>query len=172
MSAWILGQLLEPALGSRRFAALYFTALLSGSFGALLQPDALTVGASGAVFGLMGAARSTALARRQPVADRHRGADHLNLVLLRAPGISMGGHIGGLIGGALAGLAFEGADRTAGRGSARPRARCSSRLDLRRDIARSAAARPPGRARAHPRRRSRLGARRLGAPGPGAARGR
>src|SRR3954447_14319623 len=54
---WILGQMLEPMLGSGRFAALYFTSLLWGSFGALLlTPDAHTVGASGAVFGLMGAA--------------------------------------------------------------------------------------------------------------------
>src|SRR4051794_36087339 len=51
---WILGQMLEPMLGSGRFAALYFTALLWGSFGALLvTPNAPTVGASGAVFGLM-----------------------------------------------------------------------------------------------------------------------
>ena len=50
--------MLEPALGKLRFAALYFASLLGGSFGALLlsSPNALTVGASGAVFGLMGAA--------------------------------------------------------------------------------------------------------------------
>src|SRR5919206_5290584 len=46
---WILGRLLEPALGNVRFAALYLTSLLWGSFGALVvQPDVLTVGASGA----------------------------------------------------------------------------------------------------------------------------
>src|SRR3954467_653548 len=54
---WILGQMLESTLGSRRFAAPYVTALRGGSCGGLaLKPDALTVGASGAVFGLMGAA--------------------------------------------------------------------------------------------------------------------
>src|SRR4051794_24986378 len=43
---WVLGNMLEPALGSVRFAALYFTSLLAGSFGALLlTPDAHTVGA-------------------------------------------------------------------------------------------------------------------------------
>src|SRR5262245_34269080 len=37
---WVLGQMLEPALGSLRFAILYFTSLLCGSFGALLlSPD-------------------------------------------------------------------------------------------------------------------------------------
>ncbi|HEY3189531.1 MAG TPA: rhomboid family intramembrane serine protease, partial [Solirubrobacteraceae bacterium] len=41
---WILGQMLEPEYGSLRFAALYFTSLLCGSFGALLiDPHALTV---------------------------------------------------------------------------------------------------------------------------------
>jgi membrane associated rhomboid family serine protease len=111
---WILGSLLEPTLGSARFAALYFTALLWGSFGALLvEPNAPTVGASGAVFGLMGAAA---------VEMRSRGLNPLktdiglliifNLVLsFVISGISIGGHIGGLVGGALVGLAFDLADR-------------------------------------------------------------
>ena len=52
-----LGTMLEPVLGNVRFLALYFAALLSGSFGALLlSADSVTVGASGAVFGLMAAA--------------------------------------------------------------------------------------------------------------------
>ena len=54
---FFLGRLLEPALGTPRFLALYFASLLAGSFGALLlDPNALTLGASGAVFGLVGAA--------------------------------------------------------------------------------------------------------------------
>src|SRR4051812_48029539 len=61
---WWLGNLLEPALGPVRFAAVYFTSLLAGSFGALLlSPESLTVGASGAVFGLMGAALVMQIAR-------------------------------------------------------------------------------------------------------------
>ena len=56
-SLYILGTLLEPAIGRLRFGLIYFVSLLAGSFGALLfEPDALTVGASGAIFGLMGAA--------------------------------------------------------------------------------------------------------------------
>jgi membrane associated rhomboid family serine protease len=52
-----LGTMLEPVLGHVRFTALYFASLLAGSFGALLfAPDRPTVGASGAVFGLMAAA--------------------------------------------------------------------------------------------------------------------
>src|SRR3954471_90027 len=53
---YILGQLLEPAIGRLRFVLIYFVALLCGSVGALLlDPNAFTAGASGAVFGLMAA---------------------------------------------------------------------------------------------------------------------
>jgi membrane associated rhomboid family serine protease len=111
---WILGQMLEPTLGSGRFAALYFTALLWGSFGALLlTPDAHTVGASGAVFGLMGAAAVELRARGYNPFKTDIGMLILfNLGLsFVLSGISIGGHIGGLIGGALAGMALGYADR-------------------------------------------------------------
>src|SRR6266545_6223195 len=111
---WILGNLLEPTLGSSRFAALYFTALLAGACGALIvDPNSPTVGASGAVFGLMGAAA---------VELRSRGINPfktdigflivINLILSFAIShISVGGHVGGLIGGVLVGIAFDVADR-------------------------------------------------------------
>src|SRR6185437_5158355 len=51
---YLLGMMLEPALGSVKFAAIYFTSLLAGSFGALFATGAPSLGASGAVFGLMG----------------------------------------------------------------------------------------------------------------------
>ena len=100
------GGMLEPALGRTRFVALYLAALLSGSFGALLlAPQAFTAGASGAAFGLVGAAA---------VGLRLRGADVwqagvgplllINLVFtFLIPGISIGGHVGGLAGGAAVG---------------------------------------------------------------------
>ena len=48
---------MEPVLGRLRFAIVYFVAMLSGALGVLLlDPNQFTVGASGAVFGLMGAA--------------------------------------------------------------------------------------------------------------------
>jgi membrane associated rhomboid family serine protease len=110
---WQLGMLLEPALGRIRFAALYFTALLCGSFGALLlSPDALTAGASGAVYGLMGAA-VIGLRRRgvDPMQSGIGGLLVVNLLLTFViPGISIGGHLGGLVGGALAGLALFGTE--------------------------------------------------------------
>jgi len=108
---WFLGQILEPALGRVRFGALYFASLLAGSFGALLfSPTALTVGASGAVFGLMGA---TFVMQRARGMDPMRGGIGplivLNLVIGFLPGlnISIGGHVGGLIGGALAGYVID-----------------------------------------------------------------
>jgi membrane associated rhomboid family serine protease len=111
-----LGTMLEPSLGHARFVALYFASLLAGSFGALLlDPNAVTVGASGAVFGLMGAAF---------VLQRARGIDPMqsgigpiiliNLVLgFVIPNVSVGGHLGGLVGGVLCAFAME---RVAGRG--------------------------------------------------------
>jgi membrane associated rhomboid family serine protease len=111
---WLLGNLLEPTLGSGRFAALYFTALLWGSFGVMLvQPDALTVGASGAVFGLMGAAAVELRARGiNPLRTDIGTLIILNLGLsFVISGISIGGHIGGLVGGVLVGVAFELSER-------------------------------------------------------------
>jgi membrane associated rhomboid family serine protease len=111
---WILGQMLEPTLGSGRFAALYATALLWGSFGALVvTPDAVTVGASGAVFGLMGAAAVELRSRGINPFQTDIGMLILfNLALsFVLSGISIGGHIGGLVGGALAGMALGYADR-------------------------------------------------------------
>lgn len=111
---WILGGMLEPALGKARFLTIYFTALLAGSFGALVaEPNAVTVGASGAIFGLMGAA-AVSLHRRgiSPFEAGIGGLILINLVLgFVVPGISVGGHIGGLVGGTLAMLAIHEADR-------------------------------------------------------------
>ena len=107
---YMLGNLLEPSIGSVRFAALYFASLLAGSLGAILfSPQALTVGASGAVFGLMGAA-FVEMRRRgiDPMQSGIGGLLVLNLIITFLPGfnISIGGHLGGLVGGVLAALAL------------------------------------------------------------------
>jgi membrane associated rhomboid family serine protease len=104
---WILGSMIEPALGRWRFGLIYFVSLLCGSFGALLlSPDELTVGASGAVFGLMAAA--AVLARNRGFSLMESGLGiwiGLNLLItFTVPNISIGGHLGGLIGGGLAAL--------------------------------------------------------------------
>jgi membrane associated rhomboid family serine protease len=101
-----LGEILEPALGRVRFVVLYATALLTGSFGALvLSPHVFTVGASGAVFGLLGAV-AVGL-RQRGVGLWQSGIGPLLVVNLLftflVPGISIGGHLGGLAGGAALG---------------------------------------------------------------------
>ena len=102
---WQLGQLLEPALGRSRFTLLYFTAMVGGATGALLMnPNGLTGGASGAVFGLMAAA-AVGLQQRgvNPMRTGIGATLMLNLLITFAiPGISIGGHLGGaLVGGAI-----------------------------------------------------------------------
>jgi membrane associated rhomboid family serine protease len=113
---FFLGRLLEPAIGTPRFLALYFSSLLAGSFGAiLLDPNALTIGASGAVFGIFGATF---------VIARSRGVDALassigiilvlNLVItFGRPEISIGGHLGGLAAGLLCAAVIVAGDRGA-----------------------------------------------------------
>jgi membrane associated rhomboid family serine protease len=107
---YVLGQMLEPALGRLRFGTIYAVSLLTGSFGALLvTPHSPTVGASGAIFGLMGAAAVEMRARQIPIMQSGVGGlILLNLVIsFTLPGISWGGHIGGLIGGAVATLVIQ-----------------------------------------------------------------
>jgi membrane associated rhomboid family serine protease len=106
---WLLGRALETYIGTARFLAIYVVAGISGSAGALLMTNAhtATVGASGAIFGLMGAL--LVLERRGvPLIGPILPVLLINLVIsLAYPGISIGGHIGGLIGGLLAALALE-----------------------------------------------------------------
>jgi membrane associated rhomboid family serine protease len=109
-----LGRMLEPAIGSMRFAIVYATSLFAGAFGALLlTPHAFTVGASGAIFGLAGCAVVEMRSRNIPVMESGLGALILiNLLFsFSSSGISLGGHVGGLIGGALAGLVLQVAGR-------------------------------------------------------------
>jgi len=103
---YVLGQMLEPAVGRVKFGVLYFVSLLCGSFGALLlNPNSVTVGASGAVFGLMGGAVIALRARGVNPFDTGLGmVILLNLgITFIIPGISIGGHVGGLAGGLVAG---------------------------------------------------------------------
>jgi membrane associated rhomboid family serine protease len=109
-----LGRMLEPAIGSMRFAIVYVTSLFAGAFGALLlTPHAFTVGASGAIFGLAGCAVVEMRSRNISIMESGLGALILiNLLFsFSSSGISLGGHVGGLIGGALAGLVLQVADR-------------------------------------------------------------
>jgi len=106
LALWNLGQSLEPQLGRWRFAGLYLVALLGGSAGALAtSPNGLTGGASGAIFGLLGALAVAMRSRGVPLMKTSIGPVLvLNLVLtLGLSGISVGGHLGGLGTGGLLG---------------------------------------------------------------------
>jgi membrane associated rhomboid family serine protease len=109
---YFVGRMLEPAIGSARFAAIYFTSLLAGSFGALLATPGISLGASGAIFGLLGAAVVEVRSRRMSVMESGIGGLIIFNLLISFvfPDISIGAHIGGLIGGFLAGLAVRTAD--------------------------------------------------------------
>jgi membrane associated rhomboid family serine protease len=108
---YILGGLLEPSLGKWRFGGIYFASVFTGAFGAILlsRPDTYTVGASGAVFGLMGAGVVFLRARGvDPMASGLGPTILINLLfpfLFPGLNVSIGGHMGGLLGGALAGYA-------------------------------------------------------------------
>jgi membrane associated rhomboid family serine protease len=111
---FFLGRILEPGIGTPRFVALYLASLLAGSFGAiLLDPNALTIGASGAVFGIFGA--TFVIARERRIEGL---ASSIGLILLfnlaltfGRPEISIGGHLGGLAAGVLCALAIVAGER-------------------------------------------------------------
>jgi membrane associated rhomboid family serine protease len=111
---WVLGNMLEPALGTVRFVALYFAAMLCGAFAVLLlEPNSVTVGASGAAFGLLGAAIVEARSRGIDIwASGLAPIAVINfLFTFLFPGISVGGHVGGFAGGLLVGAIYQQADR-------------------------------------------------------------
>ena len=107
---WWLGGALERYAGSLRFGAIYLASIIWGAAGALLfAPNALTVGASGGIYGLMAAL--LVLERQQGIALLGSSVGIfllLNLgITFIIPGISIGGHLGGLVGGFLAALALS-----------------------------------------------------------------
>ena len=109
LAIWWIGRPLEAYLGPIRYLLLYLVSGLAGSAGALLfSPTTLTVGASGAVFGILGAA--IVLERQQTYV---LGGSAITLLVVNlaftfaVPGISIGGHLGGLAGGALCILALS-----------------------------------------------------------------
>jgi membrane associated rhomboid family serine protease len=109
LSLWFVGRSLEPAIGKVNFLAIYFVALLAGSFGALaFQPMIPTIGASGAIFGVFGVL--IVIAYRRGISIWQTGLAPILLVNLlfdlTQSGISIGGHIGGLIAGVICGFAF------------------------------------------------------------------
>ncbi|MCF7551910.1 MULTISPECIES: rhomboid family intramembrane serine protease [Pseudonocardia] len=104
LALWWLGRELEPVLGRARFLAVYLVSLLGGSAAVMLfsPANSLVAGASGAVFGLMGA-MFVIIRRLQLPAGQIVGLVVVNLVIsVVVPGISLMGHVGGLLLGAAA----------------------------------------------------------------------
>jgi membrane associated rhomboid family serine protease len=109
LALWWIGRPLEDYLGPVRYLLLYLVSGLAGSAGALVvTPDANTVGASGAIFGILGAA--IVLERQGAYV---LGGSAMTLLIVNVaftfavPGVSIGGHLGGLAGGALCMLALS-----------------------------------------------------------------
>ena len=103
---WILGKITEQILGRTRMGLIYMVSLFAGSFGALLvSPHQVTLGASGAIFGLMGglliAGKSRGVALRDSGLLGVLGFN-LALTFFLSSYLSVGGHIGGVIGGGIA----------------------------------------------------------------------
>lgn len=117
VSLWWIGSLLERRIGAARFLGLYLVSGIAGSAGALVvSPNAATVGASGAIFGILGAGLVLERQRDYVFGGGALGLIVLNLAItfgfgLRGP-ISIGGHVGGLIGGILVMLGLSRFGRT------------------------------------------------------------
>jgi membrane associated rhomboid family serine protease len=103
-SLYFVGSIMEQVIGRWRFLLLYLASGLAGSAGALvLSPLTPTVGASGAIFGVLGGLFILERRRHIATGGQVAGLIVLNLVITFAfaGSISVGGHIGGLIGGSL-----------------------------------------------------------------------
>jgi membrane associated rhomboid family serine protease len=105
---WAIGRVVEQYLGTVRYLGLYFVSGLAGSAGALLQtPLQPVLGASGAIFGILGAMMILEWQVTGSLAGQAAALVAINLgISFIIPGISWGGHVGGLIGGVLVMLAY------------------------------------------------------------------
>ena len=114
LALYFLGPVLENVLGRVRFLAVYLVSGLAGSAAVMLfaEPASQTLGASGAIFGLMGALAVMALKVRGQLQSVLVWLG-LNLVLtFTIANISWQGHIGGLVGGLAVGTAMIYAPRS------------------------------------------------------------
>lgn len=106
---WFAGSAVEQAIGRGRFLLIYVVSALAGSAGALVYtPTTPTVGASGALFGILGAALVLERQRNYVLGGSAMALIVINLILsFTLSNISIGGHIGGLIGGVLCTLVLS-----------------------------------------------------------------
>lgn len=103
LALWLIGRELEPVLGRLRYTGIYLLSLLGGSTAAYLIGETCvpTVGASGAVFGLMGGLLAVLVRLKLSLAPALTTIG-LNVVIsFVVPNISIEGHLGGLVIGGL-----------------------------------------------------------------------
>ena len=104
---WIIGMQLESFIGKWRYLVVYLFSAISGSLlSVIVTPDAVSVGASGAIFGLLGALLYFGYHYRvylgTVIKSQIIPLIVINLLLgFMVPGIDNAAHIGGLIGGTL-----------------------------------------------------------------------
>ena len=103
-----VGRLAEEAYGGAKFFCVYLISGLAGSLAVIAVNSPPAVGASGAIFGLIGAMAVYGYKRGGSYGNMLKSAMVqwiiYGLVISFLPGISMAGHVGGLLGGA--GIAY------------------------------------------------------------------
>ena len=112
LSLYFLGRQMEQIFGSKQFFFIY---LLSGMMGNLFvlvfSPNAITAGASTALYGMFASIVILRYATRNPYLQQ-LGQSYLSLLVINLvgsilmPGISLAGHVGGAVGGALLAIVF------------------------------------------------------------------
>lgn len=110
-----LGGLFELWLGSRRLLLVYFVAGIAGSLASAVWSDNPSVGASGAIFGILGALISFLLRRREMLTPQAKSLlgqlvlwAGINVVFgFSVPRIDNAAHLGGFAAGLLLGLVFS-----------------------------------------------------------------
>ena len=112
LSLYFLGRQMEQIFGSKQFFFIY---LLSGMMGNLFvlvfSPNAITAGASTALYGMFASIVVLRYASRNPYLQQ-LGQSYLSLLVINLvgsvlmPGISLAGHVGGAVGGALLAIVF------------------------------------------------------------------
>jgi membrane associated rhomboid family serine protease len=107
VSLWILGRFVEAIAGSIRMSLIYIVSMVASGLGVIYfsAPDAPTLGASGAIFGLFGALFAIGFKLGKPgmqLVRSNLGILILNLVMtFSIPDISKAAHVAGLIAGFL-----------------------------------------------------------------------
>ena len=117
---YVLGRGVEQMYGHASFAALYLVSGLAGSLVSAVRGAGVSAGASGAMFGIIGALAAYLLIHRKRLDREALRKQVSNLAFLiginiylglQAKMIDMGAHVGGLVAGFLLGLALEAGHR-------------------------------------------------------------